>query len=85
MDAAEEIHISQSNLSKQIIKLEKELELTLFDRSKRSARLTEAGKAFYQEALLLYSQYEQSLSRLSSYKEISASQFRIGTLPFRRA
>ena len=39
-DAAEAMHISQSSLSKQIMKLEKELELTLWDRSKRTAVLT---------------------------------------------
>ena len=39
-EAAEAMHISQSALSKQIMKLEKELDLVLWDRSKRSAVLT---------------------------------------------
>ncbi|MCC8151892.1 MAG: LysR family transcriptional regulator [Lachnospiraceae bacterium] len=45
-DAAESLHMTQSALSKQIMKLEWELDLTLFDRSGRSARLTEAGQLF---------------------------------------
>ena len=45
-DAAEAMHISQSSLSKQIMKLEKELDLTLWDRSKRTAVLTPAGEFF---------------------------------------
>ena len=45
-DAAEAMHISQSALSKQIMKLEKELDLVLWDRSKRSAVLTPAGELF---------------------------------------
>ena len=49
-DAAEAMHISQSSLSKQIMKLEKELELTLWDRSKRTAVLTPEGEFFYKEA-----------------------------------
>ena len=43
LDAAETLHISQSALSKQIMKLEKELDIQLWDRSRRSAVLTEAG------------------------------------------
>ena len=50
-DAAEAMHISQSALSKQIMKLEKELDLVLWDRNKRSAVLTPAGEFFYKEAL----------------------------------
>ena len=49
-DAACEMNISQSSLSKQIMKLEKELDLTLFDRTTRSATLTQAGEFFYNEA-----------------------------------
>ena len=42
-DAAYQVNISQSSLSKQIMKLENELDMALFDRSSRSATLTEAG------------------------------------------
>jgi len=49
--AAEELYISQSSLSKQIIALEKELGVKLFDRSKRKIALTEAGKTFHKHAL----------------------------------
>jgi len=49
--AAEELYISQSSLSKQIIALEKELGVKLFDRSKRKIALTEAGIMFHKHAL----------------------------------
>ena len=60
-DAAETMHISQSSLSKQIMKLEKELDLTLWDRSKRTAVLTPAGELFYKEPLKISRQYHRSM------------------------
>lgn len=52
-DAAEALHISQSALSKQIQKLEKELDLLLLDRTHRRACLTPAGEQFSREAKIL--------------------------------
>ena len=49
LEAAESRNISQSTLSKKIMKLERELDITLFDRSRRKASLTEAGSVFYQD------------------------------------
>lgn len=67
--AAEELYVSQSSLSKQIIALEKELEVKLFDRSKRRIALTEAGKLFYKHALS-FQKINQSLSTdLGEYKK----------------
>ena len=43
LEAAENLHIAQSTLSKQIQKLESELNLTLFDRTRRQAVLTPAS------------------------------------------
>jgi hypothetical protein len=49
--AAEELHISQSSLSKQIIALEKRLGFPLFDRSRRKIALTQAGKTILNHAV----------------------------------
>lgn len=81
LDAAETLHITQSALSKQIMKLESELGLTLLDRSHRSASLTEAGTIFYQDALKLKEQYHQVLSHLEQYKTASQKELHVGTLP----
>lgn len=81
LDAAESLHISQSSLSKQIMKLEKELSIPLLDRNGRSAVLTEAGQLFYQEARLLIQQYEQTILKLQSLKKKHNHELYIGTLP----
>lgn len=81
-DAAETMHISQSSLSKQIMKLEKELELTLWDRSKRTAVLTPAGEFFYKEALKISRQYHRSMEAVSHFKDSESLTLHIGTLPF---
>ena len=44
--AAEKIYISQPNLSRNIARLEKELNAQLFDRSGKHIALTEAGRIY---------------------------------------
>jgi DNA-binding transcriptional LysR family regulator len=48
--AAQRLHIVQPALSKQIIALERELDVRLFTRTKRRVAFTAAGAAFYQDA-----------------------------------
>jgi DNA-binding transcriptional LysR family regulator len=48
--AAEQLHISQSPLSRQIQQLEEQLGLRLFDRERRRVRLTDAGRWLLGEA-----------------------------------
>ncbi|MDU3581550.1 MAG: LysR family transcriptional regulator [Clostridium butyricum] len=80
-NASECLHISQSNLSKQIIKLEKELNIDLFDRRLRSASLTDAGRLFYNDAIILINQYNIALNNISNYKKFNDEKLHIGTLP----
>ncbi|MFF8727153.1 LysR substrate-binding domain-containing protein [Streptomyces sp. NPDC015171] len=51
--AAERLHISQSPLSRQIAQLEKNLGLTLFERTQQRIRLTSDGRIFLSEARAL--------------------------------
>lgn len=82
LEAADTLHITQSTLSKQILKLEKELDVALLDRSHRSASLSEAGELFYQEALKLDTEYQHMLARIRKHQSQSKSGLHIGTLPF---
>jgi DNA-binding transcriptional LysR family regulator len=48
--AAERLHISQPTLSKQIVELESQLGFRLFERNHQIVDLTDAGRAFVEEA-----------------------------------
>ncbi len=78
--AADEHFISQSSLSKMIIALEKELAVTLFDRSKRKVSLTEAGEAFLRHVRTLNADYKTMLVELDGYKSL-ADSFSIAAIP----
>jgi len=71
--AAEELYISQSSLSKQIIALEKELGVKLFDRSKRKIALTEAGNMFHKHALGFRKINQALISDLREFKKSTPS------------
>lgn len=57
--AAEQMHIAQPPLSRQIQLLEEELGVVLIQRDSRPLRLTEAGRAFYEQSLQVLHRVEQ--------------------------
>lgn len=59
--AAEELYVSQPAISKQIAKLEKEMGVTLLDRTKNGLCLTTVGK-------LLYDHFSDTAARISHIK-----------------
>ncbi len=62
--------LSQSALSKQIQKLEKELDAPLLNHSTRRFELTEAGRIFYEYAVKTLDDYEKMLEMIHLKKEI---------------
>ena len=58
--AAKRLNISQPPLSQQILQLEQELGVKLFQRTKRQVKLTWAGQMFAQESRLILAQVEHA-------------------------
>jgi LysR family transcriptional activator of glutamate synthase operon len=78
--AADELFVSQSSLSKQIIALEHELGLQLFDRRKRKVTLTEAGRAFRTHAVKIDQAHTSMVADLEGYKP-GAEPLSIAAIP----
>lgn len=62
--AAQQLHISQSPLSRQIISLEERLGTSLFSRERKRLQLTEAGRHLLDEAKTLISHAQQLEDRV---------------------
>jgi DNA-binding transcriptional LysR family regulator len=76
--AAERLNMTQPPLSRQIQKLEAELEFALFDRTKRAVSLTAAGRAFHAEAQKILSIADASRSMAKRIAEGAAGEIKIG-------
>lgn len=77
-EAAQRLHLTQPALSRQIQKLEAELEVELFDRTGHGVTLTEAGQAFLEEAEHVLEQVERSVERARQIGRGEAGSLRIG-------
>lgn len=81
LEAAGHLQISQSSLSKQIINLEHELNVSLFYRNNRTVRLTEAGEIFYEDSQKILVDHMEMLMHLNSFRGRDVGTVRVGTLP----
>jgi molybdate transport repressor ModE-like protein len=77
--AARAVNLSQSAVSTQMRGLEAELNVPLFDRSKRPPALTEGGKALVAKARELITSYEDMQSTVASGGEIEG-RIRLGAV-----
>lgn len=79
--AAEELHIAQPALSKQVSQLEQELGVALFDRIGRNVRLTEAGEALLPHARAVLAQIESVRAEMAERVGLRRGRASIGTPP----
>ncbi|HEU5158469.1 MAG TPA: LysR substrate-binding domain-containing protein [Streptosporangiaceae bacterium] len=79
--AAEHLHIVQPALSKQIAALEKELGVRLLERTKRRVELTEAGRAFLDDARNVLAQADLAADRARSAGRGERGVLVVGFIP----
>lgn len=76
--AAQKLFIAQPPLSQQIRKLESELGVTLFDRTKRTVSLTRAGEAFLEETRRVLEQVERAVTTTRRVGRGEIGQLNVG-------
>ncbi|TCS37857.1 LysR family transcriptional regulator [Paucimonas lemoignei] len=79
--AAARLHIGQPPLSQQIQALEQEVGATLFERSRRWVRLTEAGKRFLEDARHILALAEEAANTARRAERGEIGELRIGFTP----
>ncbi len=81
--AAAQLYISQSGLNQQLLKLEKELGLPLFHRSKYELRPTQAGQIYIDYGRRMLEQKREAYARIRDIAGNNAGSLRIGLTPER--
>src|SRR5688572_18825050 len=79
--AASHCYVTQPTLSMQINKLEQDLGIKIFDRSKQPVIPTEAGKEIITEARKMLAGKELIEELVESRKGVVAGELRIGIIP----
>lgn len=79
--AAESCFITQPTLSMQIQKLEEELGVTIFDRTKQPVATTETGKEIIEQAKLILAQKLAMYELVQIKKGILTGELKLGVIP----
>lgn len=77
-NAAKRLHMSQPPLSQQIMKFEEELGVCLFQRNRRSVKLTAAGKSLLKDASAILTAIEQARTNLTEIASGDRGQITLG-------
>lgn len=80
-EAAETMFSTQSTVSKQISSLEKDLNVQLFDRSRRQIALTVQGKSVLKHAQVIMDDYNNMLRELADLQEYDDSTVCVASTP----
>ncbi len=79
-NAAQEMHMTQSAISKQVAQLEEMLNIALFYRTPQRISLTPAGKTYYLEVLNILKHIEVATTNLMSHSD-NAEMLKISSYP----
>jgi LysR family hydrogen peroxide-inducible transcriptional activator len=79
--AAEKCFVTQPTLSMQIQKVEEELEIQIFDRSKKPIQLTEIGQKIVNQAKNIVNEADRIQDIVDQQKGFIGGEFRLGIIP----
>jgi DNA-binding transcriptional LysR family regulator len=79
--AMQRLHVSQPSLSRQIRDLEDEMGVQLLERTAKSVRLTEAGRAFLDEARAILKQTDDAVGKVRAIAGKAETELHIGDWP----
>ena len=79
--AAQKVFVTQPTLSMQIQKLEEELDVLIFDRSKKPIELTETGKKIVTQARNIVNESDRIQDIVDQQKGYIGGAFRLGIIP----
>ncbi|MFI2742519.1 LysR family transcriptional regulator [Zhouia sp. PK063] len=79
--AAEKSFVTQPTLSMQIQKLEDELDILIFDRSKKPIQLTEVGKKIVEQARNIVNESSRIKDIVDQQKGFIGGEFKLGIIP----
>ena len=79
--AALKLHVSQPALSRQIRDLEDEIGFCLLERTAKSVRLTDAGRAFLSDARALLQQADEAVKKARTIAGAEPSELKVGYSP----
>lgn len=79
--AALKLHVSQPALSRQVRDLEEELGFPLLERSAKSVRLTDAGRAFLEESGAVLERVEQAVAKAREVATRGREELHVGYAP----
>ena len=79
--AAENSFVTQPTLSMKIQKLEEELGVIIFDRSKKPLQITEVGERIVKQAQVIVNESERMNDIVAQEKGFIGGEFRVGIIP----
>ena len=79
--AAEKCYVTQPTLSMQVHKLEEELDVIIFDRTKKPIRVTEVGEKILKQAESIVNESERIKNIIAQYKGYIGGRFKLGIIP----
>src|SRR6476646_6204226 len=79
--ATQRLHVAQPSLSRQIRDLEDELGVRLLERTAKSVRLTDAGRAFLDEARAILKHTDDAVGKVRTLAGKSEAELHVGDWP----